>query len=230
MILKNRLIPRVAPFALFMAFIGLEELLRFSATRGFFPLSATAILYLYPLKAFSVGILLLMFRSNFQEIRLRDLQKYGNTAISIIAGVAVFIFWVNMDWNFARQGNPQGFNPNLFQDNLVRTSMTFVRIAGAAVIVPIMEELFWRSFLIRYTIDPDFLSVPVGKFTWPSFLITTLLFGLEHNLFLAGIMAGISYNLLLYYTKSISQCILAHAITNLALGLYVLSTGQWHFW
>ncbi|MGA7827253.1 MAG: CPBP family glutamic-type intramembrane protease [Geobacteraceae bacterium] len=56
------------------------------------------------------------------------------------------------------------------------------------------------------------------------------MFGLEHNLFLAGIMAGIAYNLLLYRTKSLSACILAHGLTNLALGIYVLQTGKWYFW
>jgi CAAX prenyl protease-like protein len=93
-----------------------------------------------------------------------------------------------------------------------------------------MEELFWRSFLIRYVISPDFSRVPIGMFTWSSFLITAVLFGLEHNLFVAGILAGIAYNLLLYYTRSLSACILAHAITNFILGVYVLQTGKWHFW
>jgi hypothetical protein len=53
---------------------------------------------------------------------------------------------------------------------------------------------------------------------------------MEHNLFLAGVMAGAAYNLLLYYTRSIAQCIVAHSVTNLALGIYVLATGKWYFW
>jgi CAAX prenyl protease-like protein len=61
-------------------------------------------------------------------------------------------------------------------------------------------------------------------------LICAVLFGLEHNLILAGIMAGVAYSLLLYWTKSIYQCILAHAVTNLVLGIYVLQTGYWQFW
>jgi len=61
-------------------------------------------------------------------------------------------------------------------------------------------------------------------------VLTTVLFGFEHNLWLAGMMAGAAYNLILYYTKSISQCITAHAVTNLCLGSYVLYTGRWQFW
>jgi CAAX prenyl protease-like protein len=49
-------------------------------------------------------------------------------------------------------------------------------------------------------------------------------------LFLAGVMAGAAYNAVLYKTRSISQCVLAHAVTNCALALYVLATGQWRFW
>jgi CAAX prenyl protease-like protein len=93
-----------------------------------------------------------------------------------------------------------------------------------------MEELFWRSFLIRYIIGNDFSKIPIGTFSWASFLITVVLIGLEHHYFLAGMMAGAVFNLLLYFTRSISQCILAHAVANLALGIYVLQTGKWLFW
>jgi CAAX prenyl protease-like protein len=108
--------------------------------------------------------------------------------------------------------------------------MIGARLAGAVLLVPVMEELFWRSFLIRYLIETDFSKVPIGQFTWASCIITVVLFGLEHNLILAGIMAGLAYNLLLYFTRSIFHCTLSHAVTNLLLGLYVLQTGNWHFW
>jgi CAAX prenyl protease-like protein len=95
---------------------------------------------------------------------------------------------------------------------------------------PIMEELFWRSFLARYIISADFIRIEVGRFTPASFFLSALLFGLEHNLWLAGIMAGIGFNLVLYRTRSIAQCILSHAVANLLLGIYVLRSGQWQFW
>jgi CAAX prenyl protease-like protein len=135
-----------------------------------------------------------------------------------------------MDWALPSQGTPQGFNPATIPDTAARNIMIVFRLTGAAMVVPIMEELFWRSFLIRYIIDKEFEAVPVGLFTWPSFLISVVLFGLEHNYIIAGIMAGVAYNTLLYYTKSIAHCILSHAITNFLLGIYVLQTGKWHFW
>jgi CAAX prenyl protease-like protein len=221
---------RVAPFALFMAFIAVEEGCRFFAGKGFIVLTAESLFYLYPLKVFSVALLLFLYRKSYTEISFRDLGRPLVTLVSLLTGIMVFIFWVNMDFPFATIGKPQGFNPTLFQDQVIRICMIAARISGAVLVVPLMEELFWRSFLIRYIVDEDFSKVPLGLFTWSSFLITAILFGLEHNLFLAGIMAGIVYNLLLYYTRSISHCIVAHAVTNLALGVYVISTGHWRFW
>lgn len=105
-----------------------------------------------------------------------------------------------------------------------------VRLFGASVVVAIFEELFWRSFILRYIINPDFTKVPIGAFTWPSFLISAALFGTEHHLWLAGIMAGLFYNLLLYRTKHLFYPVLAHGITNFCLGIYVMTTGNWQFW
>lgn len=227
---KNRALPRVLPFALFMTFIALEEALRFGIEKGIVSLPANAVYYLYPVKALSVAFLLLLFRDSYPELRFNELKNTGKLLVSFIAGVAVFLLWVRMEWSFAIQGKPPGFNPELFQNVHVRAFMTIARLAGAVLVVPVMEELFWRSFLIRYVIGHDFEKVPIALFTWPSFLATALLFGLEHHLFLAGVMAGVAYNLLLYYTRSIAHCIFAHAVTNLALGIYVLASGKWYFW
>ncbi len=226
---KNAL-PRIAPFAVYMAFIALEQGLRFLAEKGVFAASPQAISGLYPLKAMSVALLLFFYRKSYDEISLSDLTKAIMTTVSIFTGLMVFVLWINMDFSFGTMGNPPGFNPNAFQAEGARICMIAVRLFGALLVVPVMEELFWRSFLMRYIISPDFTTVPIGRFTWSSLVITTLLFGLEHHLFLAGIMAGIAYNILLYKYRSIAQCIFAHAVTNLALGIYVLHSGKWYFW
>ncbi len=229
-ITKNAAFYRIFPFALFMTFIGIEECFRLFVNNGIINFSTSSLYFLYPLKAFSVAFVLFLFLPRFHEINLRDLSRIGANAVSIFTGFIVFILWINMDWRIGTIGNTQGFNPNLLPGSFTQTILAISRIFGAVLVVPVMEELFWRSFLIRYIINQDFEKVPLGKFTWSSFVITTVLFGFEHNFFLAGIMAGIAYNLLFYYTKSLSQCVLAHAVTNLALGLYVLCTGKWYFW
>jgi CAAX prenyl protease-like protein len=135
-----------------------------------------------------------------------------------------------MDWPWATAGKSIGYDPSSVLDHPTRSLLIGFRIFGASMVVPVMEELFWRSWLLRYLIDQDVSKVPIGKFTWPSFIICTALFGIEHNLWLAGIMAGTAYSILLYRTKSIAHCMLSHGITNFALGIYVITTGRWDFW
>ena len=222
--------PRIFPFALFMTFIGVGEALHALENAGFVSIEESTYYYLYPIKTFAVLLSLMYFWRHYSEISLADLRIPRNTIISLATGLFVFVMWINLDFPFATIGTLQGFDPNIFQEPAIRSAMIVVRIAGAVIVVPIMEELFWRSFLVRYLVDKDYWRVPIGVFTVSSFFISSLLFGLEHNLFLAGILAGVCYNLLLYFTKSISQCILSHALTNLCLGIYVLATGKWYFW
>jgi CAAX protease family protein len=221
---------RIAPFVLFMAFIGIEEAGKYAVEKGMLSLSDETFLFLYPLKIVCVALVLLFYFRDYSEIQLKDIRNLKYLLASLSLGVLVFILWINMDWFAFNTTQGQGFNPNVFEDSSLRVFMIGARLAGAVLLVPIMEELFWRSFLIRYLITTDFSKTPIGHFTWVSCIITVILFGLEHNLIVAGMMAGLAYNLLLYYTRSIFHCILSHAVTNLLLGIYVLQTGHWHFW
>jgi len=57
-----------------------------------------------------------------------------------------------------------------------------------------------------------------------------VLFGLSHHEWLAGVICGVAFNLLLYWRKDLFQCIVAHAAANLALAVWVLTREAWHFW
>ena len=98
--------------------------------------------------------------------------------------------------------------------------------------VPFVEEIFWRGFLLRYLIREDFESVPFGTFSWRSFALVTVFFALEHQPadYPAALLTGALYNWIAIRTRSLSSCILAHAITNLLLGVYIMATRQWGFW
>jgi len=226
----NKAFYRYFPFAVFMGFIGLDELIRFAAGQGLFTLGTTTLYYLYPLKAVTVGFLLFLNRRKYSELSFSDFANISATMSAVAAGLMVFVLWINMDWTLGAATVPPGFNPELISDANTRIILTLSRIAGAVLVVPLMEELFWRSFLLRYIIDKNFDSVQIGTFTWGSFLISAVLFGLEHNYIFAGIMAGLFYNLLLYRTRSLAQSVLAHAVTNLALAIYVVAAGKWQFW
>lgn len=221
---------RIAPFAVFMAFIGFEELLGSSLISELFPFDKDVLLYTYLFRIGVVAFLLLMWMRHYYEIRVIDLLQWRQTLFSIVLGYVIFWLWIHMDWDFAVMGTPQGFNPEVYREGIQKNAMLGARFFGAVIVVPVMEELFWRSFLLRYVIDANFLKVAIGRFTWFSFLAITVLFGLEHHFVLAGIMAGALFNLVVYKTGSIMQCILCHAVANLALGVYVLQSGRWIFW
>lgn len=105
-----------------------------------------------------------------------------------------------------------------------------VRMTGLVVIVPLMEEVFWRGFVLRYVVDENFENVPQGQFTPASFAAVTLLFAATHPEFLAALAWGALANYLYYRTRNLWACIVAHAVTNLLLGLYIVSTASWHLW
>jgi len=211
--LRHPVFPYVIPFGTFLLLTGLTSWI------------PDGVVWLYPIKTVVVGAMLFMFRRTYTEVKPKV------SLLAIVAGLAVFVLWVLPEGYYPTLGEPKGFNP---LGEFTSRSWKFVwisfRLMGAVIVVPIMEELFWRSFLLRYLINPDFKKVPIGAFSWLSFCGTVVFFGVEHHRWLPGIVAGIIYTFLLYRKKELSDCILAHAITNLALGIYVLITHQWVYW
>lgn len=216
----NAMWPRILPFAAYMAFIGVSSLL---------PTGVGSDLWLYPMKTLVVLGLLVYFWSSYQELHGPIFTDAKDAGVGIGVGVLVYVLWVQMDWSWATQGEITGYNPFEEGDGL-GWGLAAVRIFGASIVVPLMEELFWRSFLIRWVINPDFEQVAFGTFTLASFGTTVVLFGLEHNLWLAGMMAGVAYNGLYYKTRRLWPCVVAHATTNCILGIHVLATQEWQWW
>jgi CAAX prenyl protease-like protein len=160
--------------------------------------------------------------------------------MSIGIGIAVFVVWIAPDviapwWHhtilFDNRivGHPAGNTPPAFRHDPI---FLFFRIAVSVVAVPILEELFWRGWLMRWLIDSvDFERVPLGAFAFAAFWITALLFATEHGSFWdVGLAAGIIYNLWMVRTRNLWDCILAHAVTNGALAAYVIGAGKWEYW
>ncbi len=179
-------------------------------------------LLLYPVKTVIVAaILIFYFNAYRREI------KFSFDWLALIAGVFVFILWVLPEGLYPQIGFSE-FNP--YRTGSGAYIFITFRLIGAVLVVPLMEELFWRSFALRYVISSDFKSIPLGQFSWFSFILISLLFGFEHHRWLAGIFAGIIYAGLLYRRKNLFDPIVSHAITNLLLGIYVILTGKWSFW
>jgi len=224
--LETPWVSRAFPFAAYMLFILIQDMVTPLFSEAIASVWLTPVIY--AIKIAAVIAVLIYFWRSYDELRMENIEP-AKLLWALGAGVFVFVLWINTDWKFATMGNPTVYDPRLIPGNRVYIFIA-LRLFGASVVVPIFEEIFWRSFILRYIINPDFTRVNIGAFTWASFLISSLLFGLEHYLWLAGIVAGLCYNLLLYKTKHINYCILAHGITNFLLGLYVLFTASWRFW
>jgi CAAX prenyl protease-like protein len=95
-----------------------------------------------------------------------------------------------------------------------------------------VEEIFWRGFLLRYLVSERFSAVAIGTFSWLSFTVVTLAFGLAHSPadWVAALICGALYNVVAYRTRSLTSCVITHATTNLLLGLWIMQTRQWGFW
>jgi CAAX prenyl protease-like protein len=160
-------------------------------------------------------------------------------AATLVIGVAVFVVWIAPDVLI------KGYRHFWLFDNAVvgkaATSLTapaitswpvlVLRMIRAAIIVPIVEELFWRAWMMRWLIDNDFQKVPLGKYAPQAFWIVALLFASEHGSYWdVGLLAGIIYNWWMVRTKSLGDLILAHALTNFILGVYVIAYGKWEYW
>jgi CAAX prenyl protease-like protein len=154
-------------------------------------------------------------------------------------GVLVFLIWIGPDlispnyrhhWLFenAVMGQPHGSLSSIAQ---AQPAVLFFRSVRAVVIVPIVEELFWRGWLMRWLISPRFDQVALGTWSAQSFWIVAVLFASEHGSYWdVGLAAGIVYNWWMLRTKSLGDLILAHAVTNGCLCAYVIAYGKWEYW
>lgn len=219
--MKNRraTLGYAAPFGVFIGMMALERALRLPVEIG------------YPLRAAAAAIALAVFSREY--IRLRPSAPVA----SIGVGLAVFAIWIGPDLVFHYR------HFWLFENALTGAAGTApgeglkhnyaflaVRIAGSALIVPVIEELFWRGWLMRWIINADFLKVPLGSYAAGAFWITAILFASEHGAYWeVGLAAGVVYNWWLIRTKNLADCILAHAVTNGVLAVWVLM-GHWEYW
>lgn len=184
-----------------------------------------------------VGILVAVIVA-FSGSILRTL-RIENWLGSIALGIAVCALWVAPDMLI-----PGWRNSIIFQNGLTGTLKNSIapaelsdplvltlRFARAALLVPILEELFWRGWLPRYIVNNDWQKVPLGTFTRGAFIITAVLFAAEHGPYWeVGLLCGLIYNWWMMRTKSLGDIILVHAVTNAALSEFVLVTKRWEYW
>jgi hypothetical protein len=219
-ILRHPAVPYVLPFAVFLAFLALGDRLGLGEWE-------------FPFRVLVLAAVLWAFSRSVID------WKMPHWPASVGLGVAVFLIWVGPDvlwpgyrshWLFQNSitGQTVSSLPSGFQ---LSPMVLLFRTIRAVILVPIIEELFWRGWLLRWLIDSDFKKVPLGAYSASSFFISAALFASEHGPYWeVGLIAGLLYNWWIVRTKSLGDCILAHAVTNAVLSGYVVFAGKWEYW
>jgi CAAX protease family protein len=210
----------VAPFLVFVGCMALERVFHLPVK------------LLYPARCLAVLAVLMV---SWRVIPWRPSRPLA----SILLGVAVFASWVAPDILFP------GWHAHwLFQNGLtgaaksslpaeLKCNLPFimVRVFGSVVLVPVLEELFWRGWLMRWLVYYDFRQVALGAYDARAFWLTAWVFSAEHGPYWdVGLIAGAVYNWWVIRTRNLADCILAHAVTNACLAAYVLAFDQWQYW
>ena len=210
----------VLPMAVFLGFLWLQT--KFPAHYAL----------LYGLKTVATAAVLILLWNQFTKIR------WNLWWLGLIVGVLGTFQWIGMQLWLQRHfaffsPATDAFDPLEYFHNY-NALLCFIgyRMLGAVLVVPFMEELFWRDYLWRQLLAPnDFKLASIGEWSPLALLIVSGAFATVHgNWWLTAIVWGLMVGGLLVYTKSLGACIIAHATTNLLLGLYVLKYHDWAFW
>jgi CAAX prenyl protease-like protein len=214
-------IARCAPFGLFIGSLILGTALAAASLPN---------QWLVLVRSLLVAIALAWFWPAYAELRtgassLRPLQWL----VAVAIGLVVFLLWIVVDQDWAVLARGAGFRP-IHPDGSIDWVIGVLRLCGFALVVPIMEEIFWRSFLLRWLHNHDFQSVDPRHVGLGALAITGVLFALEHNQWLASALAGLAYSWLYVRSGNLWLPVVAHTVTNAVLGIWVLTTRNWEFW
>lgn len=174
-------------------------------------------------------------------------MKWAVSWEAVVVGVLVFVMWVGIDPYYPKQdalmfrlgfGKDPAEQPPVIWNPFVAFGagslagwfFVVVRTVGSTALVPMLEEVFYRSFLYRYLISPEFERVSLNRVHGVSMAMTTGIFAFTHHQWLAGILCGLAYQGLVIRKNRLGDAMTAHAITNLLLAIWVVARGDWKFW
>lgn len=160
--------------------------------------------------------------------------------LGIIFGIVGIVQWVGVEellvkfWPKYPRISPatSAFDPHQYFTSPAKMwAFIALRWAGAALIVPVMEELFWRDYLWRTVAAPNnFKLAKVGEWDWSAFLVVVIFCTSVHPQWITALIWSALMGLFIAWTRSLGACIIAHGVTNLLLGLFVQMTGKWYYW
>ncbi len=163
-------------------------------------------------------------------------RKWG---LSLALGIGVFLLWIAPDllipgyrshWLFSNSITGS-VAAGLAEADRSNTAVLLLCGLRAALIVPIVEELFWRAWLMRWLVNEQFWKVELGAYAPKAFWLVAVMFAVEHGPYWdVGLACGILYNWWMVRTKSLGDLILVHGVTNACLSVYVVAAGKWEYW
>lgn len=158
---------------------------------------------------------------------------------AIVGGILVFVAWVGLDPFYPKnhlfmKDTPESvWNPfaHFGENSIIAWTVMVIRIFGMTVLVPPIEEAFYRSLVYRYIVKYDFTKVALNHFDGVAMVLCASLFGFMHFQWLPGILCGLAYQWLVFRRGHLGDAITAHAITNFLLAVYVIwkGGGAWKF-
>jgi exosortase E/protease (VPEID-CTERM system) len=179
--------------------------------------------FLYPIRIGIITAVLFCYRKIYSKL------VWTCSWQAPVIGILVFIIWMLLEPNDSNSGMALLQSLEKLSGGWAAVWLVF-RMFGSVVIVPIVEELAFRGYLIRKLSAKDFENVPEGHFSWLSFLLSSLFFGLLHDRWFAGILAGMSYAIALYRRGHLGDAVVAHMTTNALIAIFVLTQGRWALW
>ena len=188
------------------------------------PLGAASLDSLYPLTVIATATVLLVYSGEI--VRLGWNPDWSAAA----AGAVVFAIWIAIARHSGTLRDPAMAAALRGLPDWERYCWFVFRVAGAVITVPIAEELFFRGYLLRKLVSADFESVDARHFTWISFLISSILFGVLHRNWIGGIVAGMAFAIVQYRRGRLTDAIVAHSACNALVAAYVIATGSWGLW
>ncbi len=222
--LSRAALARTVPFAIFMLLLVVRGAVPDDGSWG------VVGRWLYAVTVVVVGATLAWYWRDYGELAAQTRPDAREIALATVTGLVVFVLWINLDAPWMQIGTASaGFRPLDAAGGLDWPRIA-VRWIGATLLVPVMEELFWRSFLMRWIADPTFEAVAPQRVGVKAIVLSTFIFMLAHTLWLAAIVAGLAYAALYVRTGKLWVPIIAHAVTNGVLGIWVVATGRWAFW
>jgi len=186
-------------------------------------LFAEAVDMLYPVRVVVAVVCLLALRTSYKGLIVRLNMS------NVVVGLAVYGLWVATVPPASDSGDFL-YGSLLEMKAPARVVWIVMRVFGSTLIVPIVEELAFRGYLLRRLTARNFEAVSYANVAWLPLVGSSLVFGSLHGHLLAGTIAGLLFGLVQARGGRIGDAIAAHAIANGLIAMQVLFLSHWGWW